>query len=61
MPSVLLTDQSLTHVYYNEATNPALVESLLNERSVDQTLDQIQEVTKTSEILDKAMILRIEM
>lgn len=52
MPSVLLTDSSLTHVYYNEATNPALVESLLNERSVDQTLDQILEVTKISEILD---------
>ena len=52
VPSVLLTDTALTHVYYNEATNPALVESLLNERLVDQTLEPILEVTKISEILE---------
>jgi hypothetical protein len=52
VPSVLLTDTTLTHVYYNEATNPALVEGLLNERLVDQTLKPILEVTKISEILE---------
>jgi hypothetical protein len=36
--SVLLTDPMITHVYFNEETNPALVKALLDERQVDQTL-----------------------
>jgi hypothetical protein len=48
-------------VFYNEKTNPILVDGILNERRVDQTLPQLNEVIYIGSIIDTGMILSIEM
>ena len=61
MPSCLITDNAITHLFYNDATNPKLVEGFLAERSIDQTMTPLTAVTKIGDILHEAMVLKIEM
>ena len=61
VPSCLLTDNAITHLFYNEETNPKLVESLLTERQIDQTMEPLTAVTKIGNIAAQAMVLKIEM
>jgi hypothetical protein len=47
-------------VFYNEKTNPILVDGILNERKVDQTLPQLNEVIYIGSIIDTGMILALK-
>ena len=58
--SVLLTDGSISHVFYNDETNPEHIESLLAERGVDQTKPQLEKVTPINEIREVSKIREVE-
>ena len=58
--SVLLTDGSISHVFYNDETNPELIESLIAERGVDQTKPKLEKVTPINEIREVSKIREVE-
>ena len=48
--SALLTDGSISHVFYNPETDYRLPLGLINERNADQTLPELAEVTTIDQI-----------
>ena len=48
--SALLTDGSISHVFYNPETDSRLPLSLITERNADQTLPQLTDVTTIDQI-----------
>ena len=60
-PSVLLTDNTISHVYYNPETNPDEVYALYNERCADQTMRiPAPPLISIDEIKDEAMVFAVE-
>lgn len=57
---MLLTDGEIRHVFFNEQTNIALVDSLVNERNCTQLLPQLETVCPIGQIMHKASILGLE-
>ena len=57
----MLTDNEITHVYFNEATDPDYVQRLLNERQVDQTARTLTQITEIGTIKHQAQVLSVEL
>ena len=59
--SALLTDGTISHVYYNPETNSALPLALINERNADQTLEPLVEVVSIDSIKHNALVMAVEL
>lgn len=59
--SAVLTDPSISHVYYNPETDSDLPLGLINERNADQTLPPLEQVVSIDQIKDNALVFAIEL
>lgn len=57
----MLTDSSISHVYYNPETDSALPLGLIEERNADQTLSPLVMVVPIDEIKHDALVLSVEL
>ena len=59
--SALLTDPTISHVYYNPATDARVPLSLLTERNADQTMPPLVSVVPIDQIRENALVFAIEL
>ena len=59
--SALLTDSSISHVYYNPDTDCDLPLGLISERNADQTMPPLIQVVPIDQIKHNAMVFAIEL
>eukprot|EP00353_Schmidingerella_taraikaensis_P006063 CAMPEP_0185568170 /NCGR_PEP_ID=MMETSP0434-20130131/1211_1 /TAXON_ID=626734 ORGANISM="Favella taraikaensis, Strain Fe Narragansett Bay" /NCGR_SAMPLE_ID=MMETSP0434 /ASSEMBLY_ACC=CAM_ASM_000379 /LENGTH=346 /DNA_ID=CAMNT_0028182591 /DNA_START=161 /DNA_END=1201 /DNA_ORIENTATION=+ len=59
--SALLTDASISHVYYNPETEQQLPLGLINERAADQTMPPVEQVVPIDTIKKNALVFAIEL
>jgi len=59
--SALLTDGSISHVYYNPDTDSTLPTGLIEERNANQTLEPLTQVTTLDQIKHSALVFAVEL
>ena len=59
--SALLTDEKISHVYYNPETNENLPLGIINERNADQTLPALTMVQSIDQIQNDALVFAVEL
>ena len=59
--SALLTDATISHVYFNPETDQALPMGLIHERGLDQTMPSLEVICSIDEIRQNALAFAIEL